>query len=94
MKGDLTYDKFIIVCFLCTGGYGGYLLCRWNCCSVRRNGDVGMESFESLISMLDYILDTKRKRHITGGILISMSMLFGGLALTVMTIKNEETEDE
>ena len=62
--------------------------------AVRRKGDVGMESFESLISMLDYILDTKRKRHITGGILISMSMLFGGLALTVMTIKNEETEDE
>lgn len=53
-----------------------------------------MENFESLISMLDYILDTKRKRHITGGILISMSMLFGGLALTVMTIKNEEIEDE
>ena len=53
-----------------------------------------MEGFESLISMLDYRLDTKRKRHITGGILISMSMLFGGLALTVMTIKNEETDDE
>ena len=53
-----------------------------------------MEGFESLISMLDYILDTKRKRHITGGILISMSMLFGGLALTVMTIKNGETDDE
>lgn len=94
MKGVLTYDKFIIVCFLCFGGYGRYLLCRWNRSSVRREGDVGMENFESLISMLDYILDTKRKRHITGGILISMSMLFGGLALTVMTIKNEEIEDE
>ncbi len=53
-----------------------------------------MEGFESLISMLDYILDTKRKRHITGGILISVSMLFGGLALTVMTIKNEEADNE
>ena len=58
------------------------------------SGGKDMEGFESLISMLDYILDTKRKRHITGGILISMSMLFGGLALTVMTIKNEETDDE
>ena len=53
-----------------------------------------MESLENLIYMLDDILDTKRKRHIAGGILLSASMLFGGLALTVMTIKNEENEDE
>lgn len=53
-----------------------------------------MESFEGLISMLDYILNTKRKRHITGGILLSISMLCGGLALTVMTIKNEEVEND
>lgn len=43
---------------------------------------------------MDYILDTKRKRHITGGILLSASLLFGGLAFTVMTIQNEEDEDE
>lgn len=43
---------------------------------------------------MDYILDTKRKRHITGGILLSASLLFGGLVLTVMTIRNEEDEDE
>ncbi len=49
-----------------------------------------MNSLETMISVLDYLLDTKRKRHITGGILLSVSMLFGGLALTVMTIKNEE----
>ncbi len=46
-----------------------------------------MEGLENIISMLDYALDTKRKRHITGGILLSVSMLFGGLAITVMTIK-------
>ena len=46
------------------------------------------------ISVLDYVLDTKRKRHITGGILLSVSFLFGGLAITVMTIKNEEDEYE
>lgn len=34
------------------------------------------------------------RRHITGDILLSMSMLFGGLAFTVMTIKNEENDDE
>ncbi len=27
---------------------------------------------------------------LSGGILVSISMLFGGLALTVMTIKNED----
>ncbi len=45
-----------------------------------------MDNIEGIISALDYILDTRRKRHITGGILLSVSLLFGGLALTVMTI--------
>lgn len=45
-----------------------------------------MDSLDSLLYTLDNMLDTKRKRHITGGILLSISMLFGGLALTVMTI--------
>ena len=44
-----------------------------------------MDGMENFISVLDYILDTKRKR--------SASLLFGGLALTVMTIKsNDEYE--
>lgn len=46
-----------------------------------------MERFGNVITVLDYILNTKRKRHITGGILLSVSMLFGGLAVTVITIK-------
>lgn len=46
------------------------------------------------ISMLD-VLDTKRKRHITGGLLLSGALLFGGLAMTVMSIRDdEEDEDE
>lgn len=52
-----------------------------------------MEGLENLITMLDYMLDTKRKRHITGGILLSVSMLFGGLALTAMTIKKEDENE-
>ncbi len=36
----------------------------------------------------------KRKRHIVGGIMISVSLLFGGLALTVMTITSEEKDDD
>lgn len=53
-----------------------------------------MDGIGNFISTMDCILDTTRKRHITGGILLSVSLLFGGLALTVMTIKNEEDEDE
>lgn len=53
-----------------------------------------MGEIENFISAIDYVLDTNRKRHIVGGILLSASMLFGGLAATVMTIKNEENENE
>lgn len=53
-----------------------------------------MDGFGNFISMLDYVLDTKRKRHITGGILLSASLLFGGLALTVLTINTEEKDNE
>ncbi len=45
-----------------------------------------MEGLDNIIYMLDEMLDTKRKRHITGGILLSISALFGGLAITVMSI--------
>lgn len=51
-----------------------------------------MERFDTLLSMLDQILDTKKKRHIAGGVLMSVSMLFGGLAVTVLTLKSEEKE--
>ena len=53
-----------------------------------------MDGIADLITALDYILDSRRKRHITGGILLSLSLLFGGLALTVMTIKSEEKKHE
>lgn len=50
-----------------------------------------LDSFEAIISILDYTINTRRKKHITGGILLSISMLFGGLAFTVMTLKMEES---
>lgn len=53
-----------------------------------------MDRMEALLSMLDYSLNTKKKRHLAGGILMSVSLLFGGLALTVLTIKTEETDYE
>jgi hypothetical protein len=43
-----------------------------------------------ILSMLDLSLNTKKKRHIAGGILMSISLLFGGLAITIMTLKLEE----
>ena len=49
-----------------------------------------MEGLDNIIYMLDEMLDTKRKRHITGGILLSISALFGGLAITVMSIGKQE----
>lgn len=42
--------------------------------------------------MIDHALNTKKKRHIAGGILLSMSLLFGGLAATVLTLKTEDEE--
>ena len=47
-----------------------------------------MDYLDALILSLDSALDTNRKRHIIGGMLLSASALFGGLALTVFTIKN------
>ena len=55
------------------------------------------DSFGNLISMLDYVLCTRRRRHITGGVLLSV-LLFGGLALTAITLRadmdKEEDDDE
>lgn len=48
-----------------------------------------MDILEGFIYMIDNLLDSKRKRHIIGGILLSASFLFGGLAVTAMTIKDE-----
>lgn len=53
-----------------------------------------MERFDTLLSMLDQILDTKKKRHLAGGVLMSVSLLFGGLAVTVLTLKTEEKDNE
>lgn len=49
-----------------------------------------MENFEAFIEMLDFSINTDRKRHLVGGILLSVSFLFGGLALTAMTLSNDE----
>ena len=52
-----------------------------------------MERFDYIIAMLERTLGTRSKRHILGGTLVSVSLMFGGLALTVMTLKTEEQEE-
>lgn len=53
-----------------------------------------MNRLEGVIASLDYLLNSKRKRHIMGGILMSASLLFAGLAFTVITLKTEEKDDD
>lgn len=52
-----------------------------------------MDRLDYVIAMLERTLGTRSKRHIMGGALISVSLLFGGLALTVMTLKTDNEED-
>lgn len=53
-----------------------------------------MNRLEGVIASLEYLLNNKRKRHIMGGILMSASLLFAGLAFTVITLKTEVKEKE
>lgn len=53
-----------------------------------------MNRFETGLSILDFALETKRKRHIIGGILLSAALLFGGLAYTVITLKTDSNDDD
>ena len=53
-----------------------------------------MEQLERILSILYHTLSSKKKRHIAGGILLSVSLLFGGLAFTVMTLKHDEMEEK
>ena len=57
--------------------------------AVLSEGGGTMETLESTFLFLDYLTDTKRKRHMVGGILMSVSLFFGGLAFTMMTIKGD-----
>lgn len=52
-----------------------------------------MDGLDRILSMIDKALDTDRKRHLAGGILLSASLLFGGLAITVITVKKTEGEN-
>ena len=53
-----------------------------------------MDRIDMTVSVLDNILNSKRKRHIAGGILLSVSLLFGGLAFTALSIGTEDEDSE
>lgn len=53
-----------------------------------------MDHAKRLIATLEHLVSTKKKRHIVGGVLLSASIFLGGLALTVMSAKVEESIDE
>lgn len=53
-----------------------------------------MDILDGIISTIDAILNTKRKRHIIGGTLLSAALLFGGLAITVVTIRPDKEYEE
>ena len=52
------------------------------------------ELIDNILNSMDYVLNTSKKRHIVGGVLLSASALLGGLALTIMTIRSEEKNEE
>lgn len=52
-----------------------------------------MERLEYTMDIVNQITGNKRRRHIIGGVLLSVAMLFGGLAVTVLTIRAEENEE-
>lgn len=53
-----------------------------------------MNRLQDILSVLDYALNTRKKRHIVGGILMSASLLFGGLAFTIITLKMEGDDED
>ncbi len=45
-----------------------------------------MGNIQKVIDELNYLLSDKNKKHIIGGILISISLFFAGLAVTSLTL--------
>ena len=66
----------------------GLMLESYNDCAVvlAEHAEGSVEKFEKILSVLDRSLGTRKKCHIAGGILMSISLMFGGFALTVITL--------
>ena len=53
-----------------------------------------MDYAKRLISTIEHLISTKNKKHIVGGILLSASIFLGGLAVTVISTKTEDTDED
>lgn len=53
-----------------------------------------MDKIKRIMSTLEHILNTKRKRHIVGGILLSASIFLGAMAVTVMSMIEENDYEQ
>lgn len=53
---------------------------------------MNMERTKRLLSTIEHLMSTKRKRHIIAGVLLSAALFAGGLAATVLSIKVDEYE--
>lgn len=51
-----------------------------------------MERLEILLEFIEESLSTDERRRIVGGILLSVSLFFGSLAVTVIMIDKKEKE--
>ena len=51
-----------------------------------------MDRLEYILSVLDCALNTKRKKHLVGEILMSMSLLLGWLAFILILLKEDEDD--
>lgn len=49
--------------------------------------------FRAVVELLDITLSTRSKRHLVGGGLLGLSLLFGTFAVTVMTAQSENKEE-
>ena len=47
-----------------------------------------MYILDDFVSSIDFILNSRRKRHLIGGVMLSLSLLFGGLAGTSFTLED------
>lgn len=53
-----------------------------------------MYQLEAFMEVIDNLLNTPKRRHAAGGILISLSALFAGLAVTALTMRPENKEND
>lgn len=67
---------------------------KWYGCSIRWKGEIDVNRIDEVLSLVDDALVNKRRRHLVGGILVSVSLLFCGLAYTVITLRIEDDDDD